>query len=121
VVAVESVFTQRNARSALVLGQARGAILAACGLARIEVAEYAPAQIKSAVTGNGAADKAQIQKMVALLIGGTQRFATDEADALACALCHAQSMVLAAALGRAGSGRRTARRTLRNVLGEPAP
>jgi crossover junction endodeoxyribonuclease RuvC len=115
VVAVESVFTRGNSRSALVLGQARGAVLAACGLAGVVVAEYAPAQIKSAVTGSGAAEKLQVQRMVALLLDWTGALAADEADALACALCHAQTLQLSRALGggAAAAARAPRRRSAR--------
>jgi crossover junction endodeoxyribonuclease RuvC len=87
--ALESVFTARNPRSALLLGQARGAALVACGLAGLETAEYAPAQVKRAVVGYGAAEKEQIQRMVQRLLGLAGPPPSDEADALAVALCHA--------------------------------
>jgi crossover junction endodeoxyribonuclease RuvC len=93
-VALEAVFTARNARSALVLGQARGAALAACGDAGLPTAEYAPSQVKSAVTGYGRADKAQVQQMVQRLLGLSERPQSDAADAMAVAICHAQGLRL---------------------------
>jgi crossover junction endodeoxyribonuclease RuvC len=86
--ALESVFHARNARSALLLGQARGAALAACGLRGLPTAEYAPAQVKGAVAGYGAASKQQVQRMVQRLLGLSAPPPTDEADALAVAICH---------------------------------
>jgi crossover junction endodeoxyribonuclease RuvC len=87
--ALEQIFTARNARSALVLGHARGVIM--CAMARQGVAlhEYSPAQVKQAVVGVGRAGKDQIQRMVALLLGRHEGFQEDEADALAVALTHA--------------------------------
>jgi crossover junction endodeoxyribonuclease RuvC len=87
--ALESVFTARNPRSALLLGQARGAALAACGIAGLPAAEYAPAQVKRAVVGYGAARKEQVQRMVQRLLGLASPPPADEADALAVAICHA--------------------------------
>ncbi len=87
--AIERIFTARNARSALVLGHARGVIL--CALARRGVAlhEYTPTQVKQAVVGAGRADKAQVQRMVRVLLGHHGALAEDESDALAVALTHA--------------------------------
>jgi crossover junction endodeoxyribonuclease RuvC len=89
-VAVEQVFMSRNADSALKLGQARGAVLAAVpdGL---PVFEYAPRAIKLAVVGFGAAEKGQVAHMIRALLGLEGRLAADAADALAIAICHAHS------------------------------
>jgi crossover junction endodeoxyribonuclease RuvC len=89
-VAVERVFMSRNADSALKLGQARGAVLAAVpdGL---PVFEYAPRAIKLAVVGFGAAEKRQVAHMIRALLGLEGRIAADAADALAIAVCHAHS------------------------------
>ncbi len=95
--ALEAVFAHRNVRSALLLGQARGAALVACGQAGLEAAEYAPTQVKLAVVGYGSADKAQVQQMVRRLLGLEAPPATDEADALAVAICHAHSAPLSRA------------------------
>jgi crossover junction endodeoxyribonuclease RuvC len=86
--ALEAVFVARNPRAALQLGQARGVALAVCGEAGLETAEYAPARVKGAVAGYGAADKAQVQAMVRRLLGLAREPARDAADALAIAICH---------------------------------
>lgn len=88
---LETAFHGRNSRSLIVLAQARGAILAALGRCSLPVAEYAPAEVKLAVTGNGRADKRQVARMVELLLGlRAQARATDATDAMALALCYAQ-------------------------------
>jgi crossover junction endodeoxyribonuclease RuvC len=88
--AVESVFVNRNAASAIVLGQARGAAICALAGAGLSLAEYAPAQVKSAIVGSGRAEKVQVQHMVRALLHLQQAPPADAADALAVALCHAQ-------------------------------
>lgn len=93
---VERVFVSGNVRSALVLGQARGAILAALGTAGVVVDEISAREVKKAVTGMGAADKAQVQAMVVRLLSLDAIPAQDAADALAVALCGAQMGRLAA-------------------------
>lgn len=87
-IAVEKVFLARNARSALVLGQARGAALVACGELGDAVVEYSALEIKQAVVGRGRADKHQVQHMVRVLLGLRESPQADTADALACAICH---------------------------------
>jgi len=99
--AFEAVFASRNLRSALVLGQARGAALAACGVSSLQVAEYTPAEVKTAVVGNGRAAKEQVQHMVQLLLGLHQRPVPDAADALAVGICHLQQAPMRAAIARA--------------------
>ena len=94
VAAVEQVFVAASPRSALVLGQARGAILAALAESGLTVCEYAASQTKQAVTGTGRATKPQVQKMVQRLLALERRPATDACDALAAAVCHAQSFRL---------------------------
>jgi crossover junction endodeoxyribonuclease RuvC len=89
VVAVEDLFTARNARSALALGQARGVILAAAGRHQLPVAAYPPATVKRAVAGHGRAGKGQIQQMARVILGLDRLPAQDEADAMAIAICHA--------------------------------
>ncbi len=89
-VAVEQVFVQKNVQSALKLGQARGAAVAAVGVHRIPIFEYAPLTIKRSVVGFGRAEKTQVQYMVRILLNlQGQTIASDSADALAVALCHA--------------------------------
>jgi crossover junction endodeoxyribonuclease RuvC len=108
--AVESVFAARNARSALLLGQARGAALVACGRSGLETAEYAPTRVKQAVVGYGSAPKPQVQRMVQRLLALAVLPASDEADALAIAICHAHTgRSAAAALGPARRPPRSAR------------
>ncbi len=89
VVAIEEVFYSVNAKSALKLGQVRGVALLAAAQAGLEVAEYAPLSIKSAVVGYGLAKKEQVQFMVARLLGlDVVPEPADAADALAIAICH---------------------------------
>ena len=90
-VALEAVFSRRYPRSAIVLGQARGAALAACGGAGLQAAEYAPTRVKLAVSGYGRADKAQVQHMVQRLLQLEELPVPDEADALAVSICHSLS------------------------------
>jgi crossover junction endodeoxyribonuclease RuvC len=87
--AVEQVFVRRNVASSLILGQARGAAICALAAAGLPLAEYAPAQIKSALVGHGRAEKPQIQHMVKVLLNLSAAPPADAADALAVALCHA--------------------------------
>lgn len=93
-VAVEQVFFHRNARSALKLGQARGVAIAGATVQGAIVAEYSPRRVKQAVVGYGAADKAQVQQMVKRLLCLNGLPATDAADALAIAICHAHQRTL---------------------------
>lgn len=96
VAVVERIFAGRSARSALVLGHARGVALAAAAAAGIAVREYSAPEIKLAVTGSGAAEKRQVQAMVARLLALAAAPALDASDALAAALCHAHRGPLAA-------------------------
>lgn len=89
--AVEEVFMAKSAGSALKLGQARGAAVVACVSQGLLVAEYTARQIKKAVVGTGAADKEQIQHMVKILLKLPAAPQEDAADALAAAICHANS------------------------------
>jgi crossover junction endodeoxyribonuclease RuvC len=89
-VALEDLFVGSNPRSILTVGQARGAVLAACGLAGLETAAYPPAEVKVAVCGYGRADKQQVQRMVAAMLAADLSDVSDHAtDALAVAICHA--------------------------------
>ncbi len=94
-IAIERVFMHKNADSALKLGQARGVALCAAVALGASAHEYAPRAIKLAVTGHGGAEKAQVAQMVSTLLSLSRRPAADAADALAVALCHAQSRRLA--------------------------
>jgi len=91
-VAVESVFTALNMRTALKLAEMRGVVLLAAAQARIPAHSYSPREVKASVAGFGAAPKDQIQKMIAMLLGLAEcPEPPDAADALAIALCHAQA------------------------------
>jgi len=88
-VAVEDVFYGRNARTAAVLGHARGVILMTAASYHVDVAEYPAAEIKKAVTGHGAATKTQVAYMVQKLLGLAEPPApSDAADGCAAAICH---------------------------------
>ncbi len=89
--AIEQVFIHANPNSALKLGQARGAAIVALDM---PVSEYSARQVKKSVVGHGAADKDQVQFMVKKLLNITGTLQVDAADALAVALCHAQSRAL---------------------------
>lgn len=99
-VAVEQVFVNRNADSALKLGQARGAAICAVVVRDLTVAEYAPTEIKQAVVGTGRASKEQVQFMVCTLLKLGSLVQPDAADALAVALCHHQHQPLRQRLAR---------------------
>jgi crossover junction endodeoxyribonuclease RuvC len=88
-IAIERVFLHRNADSALKLGQARAAAICATFEAALPVFEYTPRHIKKAVVGNGGAEKAQVQRMVGMMLGVREALPADAADALAAAICHA--------------------------------
>lgn len=90
-VAVEGIFHAKNAGSALKLGHARGVALLVAALHGLEVFEYAPSVVKRAVTSSGRAEKGQVQRMVCLLLGLAETPEPDAADALAVAICHAQT------------------------------
>ncbi len=90
--AVEKLFFQRNVRTALSVGQARGVVLLALAYARLPVGEYTPLEVKQAVAGYGGADKNQVQQMVRTLLGMAEIPKPDDAaDALAIAICHLHS------------------------------
>ena len=87
-VAVEGAFFAKNVRTAMVLGEARGAVIAACAAAALPVYEYAPRKVKQSVVGWGAADKSQVRRMVMTLLALREEPQEDAGDALAIALCH---------------------------------
>jgi crossover junction endodeoxyribonuclease RuvC len=91
VVAVETPFAGQNMKSLIQLSHARGVILLAARTAHLAVYEYAPSTVKSAVAGYGAAEKAQVAKMVSMLIKGCPPMRPDASDALAIAICHAHT------------------------------
>lgn len=87
--AIESVFVSKNTASAIKLGQARGAAMAACAVAGLSVADYAPTLVKKTLVGAGRAEKEQVAFMVAQILGVRKPdWALDASDALAVAICH---------------------------------
>lgn len=90
--AIESLIFVKNPQSAFKLGQVRGVAILAAALSGLAIAEYTPLQVKSAVTGYGAAGKGQVQRMVQSLLGLNEPVrSADAADALAVAICHHHS------------------------------
>ncbi|MEI6563623.1 MAG: crossover junction endodeoxyribonuclease RuvC [bacterium] len=89
--AIEDIFFAKNARTAMVLGEARGVVIAACATSGIPVYEYAPRRVKQSVTGIGSADKVQVRKMIMVVLGLKEEPQEDAGDALAIALCHLNS------------------------------
>jgi len=115
-IAVERVFVHRNPDSALKLGQARGAALCAALAHGAAAHEYAPRAIKLAVSGYGAAEKNQVAQMVRVLLQLTTQPGADAADALAVALCHAQTRRLASIISApALTGRAATRSAVRGA------
>src|SRR5262249_47653423 len=102
-VVLEQAFVARNVQSALRLGEARGAVLAAIGATGVALHEYAPAAVKLAAVGDGRADKGAIVRGVVRRLGLAEQLATDAADALALALCHLQHAPLLAAIAATDS------------------
>jgi crossover junction endodeoxyribonuclease RuvC len=99
-VALEESYVGADARIALSVGQARGAVLVAAAAADIECVEYAPARVKQAVCGYGRADKEQVQRMVKAILGLVELPEPHHAsDALAVAICHALAPPLLRAAG----------------------
>lgn len=124
IAALESLFHGVNSRSLIVLAQARGALLVPLSERGMPVREYSPAQVKAAVTGYGRADKAQVQKMVRLLLGlGAARLSADASDALAVAICAANHHRSEAAReGPGGGPKRRKPQSLQGLSGpEPVP
>ncbi len=92
-VAIEEVFFSKNVKSAIQVAQARGAIMQQLALGPRQIAEYKPQQVKEAVCGYGKAEKKQVQKMVQLILEMDEMpYPDDAADALALAICHANSL-----------------------------
>jgi crossover junction endodeoxyribonuclease RuvC len=99
-VALEESYVGADARTALSVGQARGAVLVACAAAEVDCAEYPPASVKQAVCGYGRAEKAQVQRMVRSILGLAEEPRPHHAaDALAVAICHALAPPLLALVG----------------------
>jgi crossover junction endodeoxyribonuclease RuvC len=99
-VALEESYVGADARIALSVGQARGAVLVACATAEVVCVEYAPATVKQSVCGYGRAEKGQVQRMVRAVLGLSELPQPHHAaDALAVAICHALSPPLVALTG----------------------
>jgi crossover junction endodeoxyribonuclease RuvC len=91
--AVEKLFFERNVKTAIHVGQARGVTLLAMAEQGLEIGEYTPLEVKQAVVGYGGADKNQVQQMVRTILGlETVPQPDDAADALAVAICHIHSI-----------------------------
>jgi len=100
--AVEQLFFQKNVSTALSVGHARGVVLLTLASSGLAVEEYSPQEVKLAVTGYGAADKTQMQRMVKTLLAMDKLPKPDDAaDALAVAICHIQSSAFRARLEEA--------------------
>ena len=99
-VAMEGIFFCKNARTSLVLGHARGVVVATCARRGLPMAEYPPARVKQAVTGSGRATKGQMQRMMQRVFALPELPQEDAADALAIASAHAHARRLAAAMRR---------------------
>jgi crossover junction endodeoxyribonuclease RuvC len=99
-VAVETPFAGKNVSSLIQLAHARGVVLLAARAAALEIFEYPPSSVKSAVVGYGRAEKEQVAKMVRMLIPGCgeAKMSADATDALAVAICHAHTSGIAARL-----------------------
>ena len=100
VLAIEELFFNTNVKTAIAVGHARGVIVLAAANSGIKINEYTPLQIKQAVVGYGRADKNQVQQMVKMFLGLKEVPKPDDtADALAVAICHANSSSLGGVLG----------------------
>jgi len=108
---IEQVFVNKNVDSAMKLGQARAAAICAAVNAGLDVSEYTPKAVKSAVVGTGNASKEQVQHMMSMLLKLEKGLQADQADALGIALCHAHNRSLAGKIAlparRRSSGRWT--------------
>lgn len=91
---IEGIFFSKNPRTAIILGQARGAAITACAKKGLSISEHAPRRVKQAVVGVGAAQKDQVAKMVMRLLNIQEQPQEDAADALAIAICHYHQLSL---------------------------
>ena len=110
IMAIEQVFLHKNADSALKLGQARGAAICAGVNQQLKVHEYTATQIKKAVVGNGHAKKEQVQYMMSVMLQLKEAPMEDAADALACAVTHANHAALDSLSNKLPAGMRISRR-----------
>jgi crossover junction endodeoxyribonuclease RuvC len=110
-VVLEELFFNTNARSAMLVGQARGGILLAAAHAGIEVEEYTPLQVKQSLVGHGRADKKQVEYMVRALLSMKEEIGSSHAsDALALAICHAHRERMRGRLEEAERGQNTGKK-----------
>ena len=100
-VAVEGVFFCKNVRTAVILGEARGAVIAACAARALPIYEYEPRRVKQAIGGSGAAGKEQVRRMVMRLLALPEEPQEDVGDALALAICHLHNRTKPAVLWKA--------------------
>ena len=98
--AIESLFFAKNAQSAAKLGHARGVAMMVLRRAGLQIGEYPPARVKSAVVGTGQAGKLQVSRVVSMMLGLSVMPEEDAADALAVAITHTSALGFAAALKR---------------------
>lgn len=98
VAAIEDIFFAKNARTAMILGEARGVVIAACAGSGLPVFEYPPRRVKQAVSGSGAADKSQVRRMVMTILKLAEEPQEDAGDALAIAICHLHTRTPVAAM-----------------------
>lgn len=90
--AIEELFFNSNAKTAILVGEARGVAVLACAKGKLKINEYTPLQIKQALVGYGRADKTQVQFMVKTMLNLKEVPKPDDtADALAAAICHGHS------------------------------
>jgi crossover junction endodeoxyribonuclease RuvC len=98
---IEKVFFAKNAVAALKLGQARGAAILTAKIHGLNVVEYAPTEVKSAIVGHGRADKDQVARVLEMMLGKQDFITSDASDGLALAVCHARIHGSHSALGTA--------------------
>jgi len=100
-VAIEEIFFSKNVKTAIQVAQARGAIIQQLAIGSHQITEYKPQHIKEAVCGYGKAEKKQVQKMVQLILEMDEiPFPDDAADALAIAICHANTLKMQAMIAQ---------------------
>ncbi|MCR5537571.1 MAG: crossover junction endodeoxyribonuclease RuvC [Succinivibrio sp.] len=99
VMAIEETFLSKNVQSTVKLSEARASAILAGAMSDLMVYEYTPMQIKQAVVGTGGADKQQVQYMVRMILSLSGLPQTDAADALACAICHANTYNVTSQMG----------------------
>jgi crossover junction endodeoxyribonuclease RuvC len=87
-IAIEGIFYSKSVKTAIILGEARGAVIAACASRSLPVFEYEPRRVKQAVVGHGQASKEQVRRMIMSLLGISEEPQEDAGDALAIAVCH---------------------------------